>query len=323
MNKLSYITILGALTLISCSKDLDGLGYDEVVNRNAEEVFGLIDPNQDWSCINSSSVSITADAPLKNIVKVQILTESPFFNTNAKIIAEAEATKGSTVTLTFDAPKDYDQIIAACVDDKGNYFIKPFYYDAPEVSFSTTSAARTRAAKAESGSLNTNAIILEGAKATKSFNAGRTIYANFAAGTGDSDMKNFANNQKISLWESTNWEKDMIWQASSNGNIGSSWAIVDGAVVRDIRDGISNEEKAELKAIFDGYLGRSNRSGVKQDNLASIREGSAVKFFNNHLISDGTTAITITPVQMASAELNGCNLYYYYYTPANIPSGMS
>jgi len=323
MKKLFILTILGSLALSSCSDlDLDGAQAQQT-KENAEEVFGIIDPNQDWSCINTGSVSITADAPLKNIVKVQVLNESPFFNPDAKILAEADVTKGNTVTLSFESPKDYDQIIAACVDDKGNYFIKPFYYNSEKVSFSTTSAARARATRAGSESINVSAIELKGANATRSFNAGRTIYANYAYNVNDGNMTNYAKNNKFDFWKDTNWENDMLWQASSNGNIGSSWSVVDGAIVRNVEGGLSDDEKAGLKAIFDGYLGRANKGGMKQDNLAAIREGSAVKFFNNQLISDGSTAITITPVQMTSSELSGCSLYYYYYSLSNVPSGMS
>lgn len=323
MNKLSYLTILGAMTIVSCTEfDFDST-RSQIIKENAENVFGIIDPNQDWSCINSGTITISADAPLQNIAKVQILTESPFFNPDAKILAEADVTKGNTVTLSFESPKDYDQIIAACVDDKGNYFIKPIYYNSERVSFSTTSAARARATRAGSESINTSAIELKGADAIRSFNAGRTIYANYAYNVNDGNMTNYAKNNKIDLWKDTNWENDMLWQASSNGNIGSSWTIVDGAIVRNVEGGISDDEKAELKTIFDGYLGRANKGGMKQDNLAAIREGSAVKFFNNHLISDGSTAITITPVQMTSSELSGCSLYYYYYSLSNVPTGMS
>ena len=105
MNKFSYFAILGTLTLVSCSDlDIDSQ-MSQVTKENAENLFGLIDPNQDWSNVSSGTVSVTANASLNNIAKVQILTESPFFNDQAKVLAEADATKGQTVTLNYDAPR--------------------------------------------------------------------------------------------------------------------------------------------------------------------------------------------------------------------------
>ena len=70
MKKLFILTILGSLALSSCSDlDLDGAQAQQI-KENAEELFGIIDPNQDWSNVSSGTVSVTADASLKNIAKV-------------------------------------------------------------------------------------------------------------------------------------------------------------------------------------------------------------------------------------------------------------
>ena len=127
--------LLGAAAIVSCNKF--DLNYDEArqaeeakeaqeVKENAAKIFGEIDPKQDWNSINSGTVSVTANANLSNIVKVQILTESPILNTDAKVLAEATATNGQTVTLNYDAPNVYKQLFAACINNKGVYHIQVF-----------------------------------------------------------------------------------------------------------------------------------------------------------------------------------------------------
>lgn len=332
MKKL-FVLSIAALAFVGCSHDFGNYSYvdvntlpdkdpsevtEEDIQANVASIFGTIDPNQDWSLINSGSIEVIANAPLNDIVKVQILTESPFFNPEAEVISEAYVSKGETVTLPYDAAKGLDEIIAACIDSKGNYYIRPFEAGTKSISFSTTTAkARTRAG--DEG-INANAIVIKGADAMKSISAGRTIYANLATETDDSDMKSFANNQHLNLWEGSNWENEVLWQISANGNIGSSWNVVNGAIVRNIEGGISPEEKSELTSIFNNFLGRSSKNGVKQDNMSSIRNGAAVKFFNNQLVSDGVTPITFIPVQMASTDLPNTDVYYYYYNPDTAPT---
>ncbi|MBR0388860.1 MAG: hypothetical protein IJK37_01970 [Prevotella sp.] len=139
MRKISIYALLSILSLGSCTKEFN---YDptEDIKTNAQAVFGLIDPNQDWRTVNSGTVTITANADLDDIAKVQILTESPFFNDNAKVLAEVDASAGQTVTLNYSAPREYETLIAACVDSKGHHFIKPFNLSTKSVSFSTTAA---------------------------------------------------------------------------------------------------------------------------------------------------------------------------------------
>ena len=63
----------------------------EDIQANVASIFGTIDPEQDWNLVNEGSVTIKADADLDNIVKVQVLTESPFFNPDVKVLSEIEA----------------------------------------------------------------------------------------------------------------------------------------------------------------------------------------------------------------------------------------
>ena len=147
---------IGLLLLSSCSKekDLYQQPQDETNNesnaadqiqQNVLNTFGVSFPSdQDWSTTVKSSVTVTADADLKNIVKVQILTQSPFGNPDAKVLNEAEATNGQTVELYFDVPSSLTRLYAACVSKSGQYYVKGFKVGTKSVSFTSTASARRK-----------------------------------------------------------------------------------------------------------------------------------------------------------------------------------
>ena len=79
MKKIVYLLSLGMIMLSSCQEfDYGDLPtpIDEEAIRNATLALGVnIDTSHDWSTTESGSITITADADLEDIVKVQILTE--------------------------------------------------------------------------------------------------------------------------------------------------------------------------------------------------------------------------------------------------------
>ena len=109
-------------------------------------MFGTtFSPNQDWSSTTKYTVSIAADAPMSDIVKVQILTEAPYLNEDARVLNEATTSKGQSVSLTYDCPAEYTELVAACVDSKGVYYVAGFKAGDSQVNFQKVAQARTRA----------------------------------------------------------------------------------------------------------------------------------------------------------------------------------
>ncbi|MBP3849799.1 MAG: DUF4842 domain-containing protein [Prevotella sp.] len=314
MTKKLFFTLLATAAFASCNKF--DLNYDqtalenkdtEAINENAATVFGDIDPEQDWNSIKSGSVSITADALLKDIAKVQILTESPYYNSDAKILAEAEVAKGQTITLAYDAPNAYDQLIAACIDKDGHYYIKAFGTDQSSLSFNTAST-RSRRAAGNGGYPDPSLIKVEYSRSVLSYNTERTINGEGA-------------------WRNSGWS-DRIWKVSKAGNIGNGWNIdtsnYDDAVPYREIDDITDDEKKELEAIFSDFMSRKDANNRKiSDNIEKIRNSKQVQLYGNHLISDGKTPITLIPVMMPSTEIGESDIYYYYYSDDEIPDGMS
>jgi hypothetical protein len=313
MKKLSFILILVALAITSCSKldvDAENAVY---IKENAESVIGKIDPNQDWNSLTTGTVSVTADASLKDIAKVQILTESPFFNPNARVLAEAEVSKGQTVTLRYDAPNTAKRLIAACVDKDGHYYAKGFDLSQQSISFRDNT---TRAARRASDYPSQQQLKLETKNVERSYNAQRTRFVNEAYASNNTAMKAVVSNGNIGAWYNAGWENEHLWHATDNNNTGTSWKIANSAIVRDI-DAMTADEETMLRDLFGDFLTRKIGK-LRVDNRELIRNSDIVKLYNNHLTSDGSTPITVSPIFMASTEIGNCNLYYYYYNPDNM-----
>ncbi len=312
-------TLVGMIAFTGCQRfDFDE-ARNEAIRQNATNIFGEIDPNQDWNSSISGSVTITADAPLYDVVSVQILTESPFLNDDARVVAEAKAQKGQAVTLNYDVLNSYETLVAACVDSKGHYYITPFKVTDSQVSFLGTATTRAARRTAATGVPDASLIKLELNNSEQSYNAKHAI-------------------NKENGWENSGWENDRLWKISNVADLGNGWKMdlkwsdgktnsTDFHIYREV-DELSATEEAELKAIFNTTLFRRelNEKGqyVKvKNNIDRIRNSEQVTLYSNHLISDGKNAITITPVMMPSTDIRPAHVYYYYFNPDDKPAGMS
>ena len=125
-NNIFLLLTAAIIMLTGCSKPMDLYDEEAQTKINAVKLLGPIDSRHDWSTIYQGTVTVNANAGLDDIVKVQILTEPPFFNSDAKVLNEAAAKKGDKVTIKYDAPKTSTQLVAACVSSKGAYYIQVF-----------------------------------------------------------------------------------------------------------------------------------------------------------------------------------------------------
>ena len=323
MTKKFLFMLLGAAAIVSCNKF--DLNYDEArqaeeakeaqeVKENAAKIFGEIDPKQDWNSINSGTVSVTANANLSNIVKVQILTESPILNTDAKVLAEATATNGQTVTLNYDAPNVYKQLFAACINNKGVYHIQVFDVNQSSVKFAnnTASAAPRRASASEAPTFTS--IKLKAPQ--KSFNTLRTE-------AGDNCV---IGGEKYTEWINSGWS-DMMWEPADGQTFDNGWIMDDkpnkGHIYRTI-SGFTDDEKANVEKFIKDYsykFANNGTEGAKKNNIVNVRNSQYFMQNNNYVYSNGTP-VTLIPVQAYSSEFRMNNIFYYYYKMEDIPDGM-
>ena len=319
MKKNALLVLMAAVAFAGCSKYADM--FDEYMEEqevqgttdNGTKVFGTIDPDQDWNSINSGSITITANADLDDIVKVQVLTESPYLNPDAKVLNETTAKYGDVVTLKYDAPNCYSRLVAACVNSKGVYHIQVFDVDQTQVQFSSAKQARaTRASVSEVPTFTT--IILNAPR--KSFNAQR-------AEQGESCT---IGGVTYTEWANSGWSDEM-WEPADGQTFDNGWKMDSdknkGHIYRDI-EGLSEEEKANIEAIITQslYKFENKDKNIKRNNLKLIRNSEYFKLSNNYITTDGKNPITLIPIQVWTTEFKMNNIFYYYYKESDIPTGM-
>lgn len=328
MKKLVIISV-AAVSLLSCTHDFSNYGTyvdpstlqdkdpsevtQEDIQANVASIFGAIDPNQDWHMINSGEITISADADLDDIVKVQILSESPFLNANAMVLNEAEAKKGDIVTLVYDAPEINTHLFAACVSSTGVYRVQVFEPGASQVDFKATYRSRTRAGVTE---VPTNTTIKLKAP-TKSINAQRA----------EKGASCVIDGKSYPVWADSKWS-DEVWEPADGQVFDNGWRMDSeanrGHIFREI-DGFAEGEKENVQQIINDFIYKyqSGTSGNKKNNISSIRNSTYFHTSLNYVTSDGLSPVTLIPIQGWSTEFKMNHVYYYYYRTEDIPAGMS
>ena len=318
-----FVFIIGGclLVLSSCVKDFDAETYNKQKNEakivaNANRIFGDIDPVQDWNSIATGTISVTVDATLNDIVKVQILTESPFLNDNAKVLAEADVKQGKTVSLSYDAPNAYKKLIAACVNSKGHYHIQVFNTGDQSVNFQQVSGSRAmRASKSDAPSFTT----LKLNAPHWSLNALRAQQGATCKISGTT----------YTVWANSNWN-DQMWDFADNQTFDGGWTLDSnqniGHIYRNI-DGFAPGEKENIEIILNSLFFKKANDNYstfgKKNNARIIRKSPYVTQNNNCVYSDGINPITLIPIQSYNTEFKLDRIFYYFYKPSEVPAGMS
>jgi len=328
MRRLLLLSLVTSV-FVSCSHDFGTYGSQidpstlkdkdpnevtkEDIQANVANIFGAIDPNQDWNLINKGTISVFADAPLSDIAKVQLLTESPFLNGDAKVLNEAAVKYGDMVTLSYDAPNAYKKLFAACVSSSGEYYVQVFTPGAENLKFTTSSRVGTRGGAFDAPSFTT--IKLNKPKA--SFNAQRA-----AAGA---DLK--INNVSYTEWINSKWN-DQMWDIADGQIFDNGWKLDSETgryhLYRDI-NGFEDGELENVQAIINNvickYVNGDNKT--RSNNIETIRNSSYFQTNMNYVTTDGRNPVTLIPIQGYTTEFKSNHIYYYFYRPEDIPANMS
>ena len=291
------LTGLAAFSLASCEKDLyDPEAAKALVNENVQNVFGVtFSEDQDWSSTVSGEITVTTDAEIDNLEKLQILTCSPFGSTDrngSTVLNEVSVTKGQTVSLHYDAPSYRERLYAACVYADGTYLIRGFKPGQESVSF----ANATKAAKAKTRAVGE-------LPATTMINRKERSYNSLRAEQSDNEL--------YSLWKNSGWENEMLYQMN---DLDEDPQII---FINDYTD----EERADIRDIVNTFLpNRIVKNGIRyNDNREKIINSDFMVLENNYLETTGKEPITFAPIYYnAGSELNSCHIYYYYYKPEQV-----
>lgn len=322
MKQKLLVATLCALSFASCSKQEFSLSeppagnttLPKEVTENAQKIFGTIDASQDWNTTTSGTITVTADAKLDNVSKVQILTESPFLNEDAKVLAWVKASKGQTVTISYEAPSVYTQLVAACVDREGHYFTQVFNVGDTKVSFQTDQpSASRRASASEVPSFTTLKL--------------RAPHYSFNAMRAQQGASCIINKKTYTEWANSNWN-DQMWEVADGQTFDGGWKLDSesnrGHIYRDL-NGFAEGEKENLEKILNSFFFKYADAAkkIRKNNAAIIRNSTYVKTNNSYVYSDGVNPITLIPVQIYTEEFKMNHIYYYYYKETDIPAGMS
>jgi len=316
MKRFNVLAVISTVLLASCIKGADYMEPESTptnkstqnkINVNVAKVFGTtFSANQDWSSTKKYTVSVTADAPMSDIAKVQILTESPYFNEDARVLNQASVSKGQSISITYDCPSEYTDLVAACVDSKGIYYVASFKAGDAQVNFQEAKAS-TRAAYDLPDLPDASRLKIKYRNSHLSFNA---IRAQKAGQDGEK--------ASIDPWLNSNWENERLWMLSNEGG-STTWKVEKQTIYRNVT--ITEEEKQNLETILDAVGGKKGRdTKYKKDNLKTIRNSQVYQLTKNYLVADGQAPITVSPVQMLTTDYIYDNLYYYYFNPADLPS---
>ena len=314
MKRFNVLAVISTVLLASCIKGADYMEPESTptnkstqnkINVNVAKVFGTtFSANQDWSSTKKYTVSVTANAPMNDIAKVQILTESPYFNEDARVLNEATVSKGQSISITYDCPSEYTDLVAACVDSKGIYYVAGFKAGDAQVNFQEAKAS-TRAAYDLPDLPAASGLKIKYRNSILSYNA---IRAQKAGQDGEKST--------IDPWKNSNWDNERLWMYNNEGG-NSTWKVERQTIFRNVT--ISESEKQNLETILSDVGGRNGRDKThKEINLNTIRNSPVYQLNKNYLVADGKAPITLTPVQIQTTDYSSVALYYYYFNPSEL-----
>lgn len=299
MKKSVFYAIAGLICFASCSKEIELIQPTsepltaEDLKAHAESLFGItFAPNQDWCTTTSGKVTITLDNDeLSDVVKVQILTVSPFGNRDANgsvALNEAALTNGQSVTLYYDAPQMYKRLYAACVTKSGTYFIKGFNVGTEKVVFtSNEETAETRA----------NADNFDLVK----------LVEKLQTPVIDSIFTSFEHERcvrKTTGWANSGWENELLY------------ATKDREVTHlTVKDYTEDYKEDLYDMIFNQYLQN------KASNIEIVRNSDYFVKNNNYPLVTKGKPVIMAPIYRndgTSLEIEDCELYYYYFKQSDI-----
>ena len=291
------------------------LQEDAEIKKNAEAIFGKIDSEHNWQSFYEGTVSIKADAPLDDIVKVQILTESPFFNQEAKVLNEATVKKGQTVQMIYASPNIYTNLVAACIDSKGNYYIQVFDKNQSEVKFSSDAAAKVNRRALADNTPSFTQLILKAPR--KSFNTMRK----------EQGENCVIDNTTYNNWIDSKWNDEM-WEVADGQSFDNGWTLDDNRNIGHIFhsvDGFDNGQLENVKMIVNNFFYKYTDLEKKQkkNNINIVRNSPNFIVNSNNVITTGEEPVVLIPIQAYTDEFKMNHIYYYYYRSEDIPAGMS
>lgn len=133
----TFSLLASSISFISCVDNEKNLFDADQLKQIYEETFPVknIDPNGDWTLSHKVTAHVSVTGDLGTDYKIQIFDADPLSSeSTAKILAEEDATQGTTLTVAFDCATALDKVFVARIDNLGHYMVQPVAIENGEVT---------------------------------------------------------------------------------------------------------------------------------------------------------------------------------------------
>ena len=133
----TFSLLASSISFISCVDNEKNLFDADQLKQIYEETFPVknIDPDGDWTLSRSVTAHILVNGYEGVNYKIRIFDADPLSSeSTAKILAEEDATQGTTLTVVFDCAIALNKVFVARVDEHEHYMVQPVAIENGEVT---------------------------------------------------------------------------------------------------------------------------------------------------------------------------------------------
>ena len=133
----TFSLLVSSISFISCVDNEKNLFDADQLKQIYEETFPVknIDPDGDWTLSRSVTAHILVNGYEGVNYKIRIFDADPLSSeSTAKILAEEDATQGTTLTVAFDCATALNKVFVARVDEHEHYMVQPVAIENGEVT---------------------------------------------------------------------------------------------------------------------------------------------------------------------------------------------
>lgn len=133
----TFSLLASSISFISCVDNEKNLFDADQLKQIYEENFPVknIDPDGDWTLSRSVTAHILVNGYEGVNYKIRIFDADPLSSeSTAKILAEEDATQGTTLTVAFDCAIALNKVFVARVDEHEHYMVQPVTIENGEVT---------------------------------------------------------------------------------------------------------------------------------------------------------------------------------------------
>ena len=133
----TFSLLASSISFTSCVDNEKNLFDADQLKQIYEETFPVknIDPDGDWTLSRSVTAHILVNGYEGVNYKIRIFDADPLSSeSTAKILAEEDATQGTTLTVAFDCATALNKVFVARVDEHEHYMVQPVAIENGEVT---------------------------------------------------------------------------------------------------------------------------------------------------------------------------------------------